>query len=74
MRTGVQKPQPIWPLFTAATLAAIFLYVFRERGEGPWMRELCVFLGSWMCITLFALLGRVIFRRKEDRSFNENPG
>lgn len=56
--------RPVWPLLTAVTLAAILLYVFRERGDGPFIHELGVFAGTWLCIALFALLGRAIFRRR----------
>ena len=56
----------MWPMLTAVTLAAVLLYVFRERGNGPFIQELGVFVGTWLCIALFALFGRAIFRRRAD--------
>ncbi|MFC3792603.1 hypothetical protein [Sphingobium agri] len=40
------------------------LYVVRERGDRPWPIELGVFVGTWVCIAAFALLGRALFRRR----------
>ena len=64
MRSGTQGQRPLAPMLTIVTLAAILLYVFRERGDGPFIHELGVFAGTWLCIALFALLGRAIFRRR----------
>ena len=64
LRSGTQRQRPLWPLLTAVTLAAVILYVVRERGDGPLMHELGVFSGTWLCIAAFALLGRAIFRRR----------
>lgn len=65
-RSGMQGQRPLWPMLTAVTLAAVLLYVFRERGNGPFIQELGVFVGTWLCIALFALFGRAIFRRRAD--------
>ena len=64
--TGIQKRRPLWPLMTAVTLAAMMLYISREQREVAWAQELGVFVGSWVCIALFAMLGRVLFRRRRD--------
>lgn len=66
VRTGRQNQRPIWPLLITVTLAAVILYLFRERGDGPWPHELGVFVGMWTCIALFAMLGRALFRRRAD--------
>ena len=65
VHTGKQSRRPLWPLLTTVTLASVILYVVRERGDRPWPIELGVFVGTWVCMALFALLGRALFRRRE---------
>lgn len=64
MKDGARPAQPTWPLLTTVTLAAVILYVSRVRGDRPWVQELGVFLASWICIALFAMLGRALSRRR----------